>query len=271
MSVSAPSSTPSVQLGVRHRRVPASQRPSLQSLASRQARPTSQPRQLPPQSTSVSAPSFTPSKQLEARQRPSLHVPCAQSLDVTHSTHAPFPSQSLPVPHAEPTRDGRFSGAPAAHRSSVHGLPSSKTSATSSMTRRPPCPSHTTCRQSPATWWVAGVLSSTEAVVQDPPEQSATEQSSELAGQSAAVEHWVAASTPESGAPESSVSGPPCDAFEQAHEQSRTRTARGPRRGGVMMVEGGAGAEPAIVAPSVTPMRWKTNLGLAGSARRARM
>src|SRR5262245_40995782 len=92
------------------------------------------------------------------------------SVGSVQPTHAPLPLQTSPLPHGVVAGNGGFDGTPALHRSSVHGLPSTGTSLSSSTVSIAPAPSHWSILQSPALCAVTG----TPAVTNDVPHCPAT-------------------------------------------------------------------------------------------------
>ena len=96
---------------------------------------------------------------------PSSQVSClhsvlspAQSFSVRHSAQPPLPSQSAPPSeHAPPAATGGFEATPAVHTSSVHSLPSTGRSASSTTSVTTPAPSHCFAWQSPAVCFASGV------------------------------------------------------------------------------------------------------------------
>src|SRR3954469_10589288 len=111
---------PSPQAGAAQ--TPPVQTKLLQSMPAPQVCPGPQALQVgPPQSTSLSRPFFTPSMHVAGTHWLDWQTPVPQSVPVTHSTHVPWPSQTLPPPalHVVPGGDGLLTGLPAAQLSSV--------------------------------------------------------------------------------------------------------------------------------------------------------
>ena len=145
-SVSSAFFTRSEHVGARHFFVVMEQTPLTQSPASwqvsfvRHVAP-----QTPPQSVSVSSEFLTPSAHSGGAQTPrTVHTLLVQSPGPRHSAHTPLPSHLMPPPssHDWPAGVGLFFGAPFSHVSTVHCLPSSRTSSASATLFVAPLPSH---------------------------------------------------------------------------------------------------------------------------------
>src|SRR5262245_4210672 len=110
---------------------------------------------------------------------------------MTHATHAPEPSQTLPPIelHAAPAIVGGFEGTPPVHRSSVQSSPSTGTSVFSGTSTALPEPSQRFSLQSPVVCAVVGVPIAVKLVPQTPAVHVRAWQSSSMPGQSEGIAH----------------------------------------------------------------------------------
>jgi hypothetical protein len=116
-----------------------------------------------------------------------------QSLSWVQPAQLPAPSHArFPVgPHAVPLGAGGCEGTPLVQMSCVQGLESLGTSLLSATIFVPPCPSHTTCWQSPAVWWLVGNPTGSLLIPHVPLVHTRCAQSVSVPGQSVATLHSV--------------------------------------------------------------------------------
>ena len=134
------------------------QTPLWQSLWISQCRLSPQGLHGPPQSVSVSPLSFTKLEQPVGTQLAALQIWPGQLASLRQPTHSPVLVQTAPPFCWQGVPEGFavLIGTPSAQVSSVHSRPSSRGSAMLALRTRP-CPSHSSCWQSPTICEVVGV------------------------------------------------------------------------------------------------------------------